>query len=254
MKKIKLLTVLVISVCIMTSCKLSMYREDDKLGHLAFDEYQNEENLIYIEEKDGYQPYIVLTNNYSENEGQTLLLRKYLLEDFRRMNEYYAEYEDCEMDAYLNKDFKDTLSTKMQEKLNNTEIIVTEQTWQGAPDNGKNYTIDREIFLISLSEVDFILEGVTPIEGKVLEFFKDHENRSAFIEDDDRGAHSWWLRSNHLYTESTFCFVFGGDDVGTNSTNAYDSNAVRPAFCLPTESEITTSNEIIDGESVYVLK
>ena len=49
-----------------------MYKRQD----LAYSEKCKIETIIYIEEKTGFVPYIVLTNDYN---GKTLLLRKEIL-------------------------------------------------------------------------------------------------------------------------------------------------------------------------------
>ena len=236
----------------MTGCrdKESNYQSDDQLGYLAYDEYMDDENLIYIEEKDGYHPYIVLTNHF---DGKTLLLRKYLLKDFLRMNDYYAKYENCELDKYLNNDFFSTLSFDMQEKIEDTKIVVTEQAWQGRNDNGNTYTINRKVFLLSSAELGYTFDDVVQKEGKSLKYFKKDENWFAYLENDNTKGYPWWLRTNDLFSESCFYFV-AGDEPITSRINSFDTNGVRPAFCLDSDLEIEKSNQVVDGEEVYVLK
>ena len=58
---------------------------------------------VYLKEKGGYEPYLVLSKNYS-GYGNVLLLRKYLLDEERIFNEaegYGAYYEDSRIDSYL---------------------------------------------------------------------------------------------------------------------------------------------------------
>lgn len=237
---------------LLTACKdkESKYKSDDKLGYLAYDEYQDDENLIYLEEKDGYQPYIVLTNNY---DGKTLLLRKYLLNDFIRMNEYYAKYEGCEMDTYLKNDFFDILSNEVQQKIEETEIVVTHQAWQGKNDNGKTYLIKRKVFLLSCAELGFTTKYVVQKEGKKLKYFKKDENWFAYLENDNTRGYPWWLRTNDTMSESCFWFVAGSEAI-VSRINSFDTNAVRPAFCLNSDLEIEKTEKVIDGQSVYALK
>lgn len=235
----------------MTGCdKESQYIIDDKLGYLSYDEFMDEENIIYLEENDGYQPYIVLTNNY---DGKTLLLRKYLLQDFIRMHDYYAQYEDCEMDNYLNKEFFNSLSSGIQEKFENTNIVVTEQAWQGARDNGKTYSINRKVFLLSSAELGDAFDYIVQKEGKALKYFEHDENWFAYLENNNMKGYPWWLRTNDIMTESCFWFV-AGDEPITSRINSFDTNGVRPAFCLDSDLEIEKSNQVVDGEEVYILK
>ena len=259
--------VLVIFFCLMTGCKdkESIYKSDDKLGYLAYDEFQDDNNLIYIEENDGYQPYIVLTNDY---DGKTLLLRKYLLDDFIRMNEYYAKYEDCEMDTYVNNQFYNTLSPEILGKIQDTKIVVTHQAWDGRNDNGIVYSINRKVFLLSCSELGFTMKYVIQKEGKSLKYFEKDENWVAYLENDNTKSYPWWLRTNYINTESCFNFVSGNIDISLvdgkiveevkspiiASTNAFDTNGIRPAFCLASNLEIEKNEKAIDGQLVYVLK
>lgn len=169
------------------------------------------------------------------------------------MNEYYAQYEGCEMDNYLNNEFFDSLSPAMQEKIQDANIVVTEQAWQGASDNGKTYMINRKIFLLSSAEIGFTMKYVVQKEGKLLKYFKNHENRFAYLDKNDTKGYPWWLRTNDINSESCFLFV-GGDEPITSRINAFDTNGVRPAFCLDSDLEIEKSNQVVDREEVYVLK
>lgn len=69
---------------------------------MAYSEKCKIEPIIYIEEKAGFVPYIVLTNDYN---GKTLLLRKEILPENRRVSDYSAYYEESEIDNYLMGEF-----------------------------------------------------------------------------------------------------------------------------------------------------
>ena len=74
---------------------------------------------VYLKEKGGYEPYLVLSKNYN-GYGNVLLLRKYLLDEERIFNEekrWGAYYEDSKIDSYLNTEFKQTLSPLVQNSL-----------------------------------------------------------------------------------------------------------------------------------------
>ncbi len=45
------ISIFIISFCFMTGCenKESQYDSEDKLGYLAYDEFKDDENLIYID-------------------------------------------------------------------------------------------------------------------------------------------------------------------------------------------------------------
>lgn len=57
---------------------------------------------VYIKESSVYTPFFVLSNNYN---GNTLLLRKDILEIPFKMNDYSSFYENSAIDEYLNTEY-----------------------------------------------------------------------------------------------------------------------------------------------------
>ena len=86
--------------------------------------------------------------------------------------------------------------------------------------------INRKIFLLSCSEVGIQDSINMPKEGKMLKYFKKSENRKVYIDGKDS---SWWLRTPNTYYLSCTYVIGANNKIGT--TNAYDKNGVRPAFC-----------------------
>ena len=85
------------------------------------------------------------------------------------------------------------------------------------------------------------------IEGETLKFFCNEENRKAYLNGETT---SWWLRTPHTYYLS--CTYVIGDNNKIGSTNSYDSNGVRPAFCVSRNVKIELKSGIIKNEQVYV--
>ncbi len=54
------------------------------ISDIAYDRIFRSDYTVYIKENDEYAPYLVLTNNYN---GNTLLLRQYLLDETRAYKE-----------------------------------------------------------------------------------------------------------------------------------------------------------------------
>lgn len=77
-----------------------------KVSDLAYDEADSI-NYIYIMENGKYTPFLVLTDDYN---GSTLLLRKEVLDENRRFNNYSAYYANSEIDLYLNEEYLKSLT------------------------------------------------------------------------------------------------------------------------------------------------
>lgn len=213
---------------------------EDVVGKIAYEE----DNIVYIEEVDGYHPYIVLTDQY---DGKTLLLRKNILSERRRMNSYSAYYEGCEMDSFLNGDFFECLPEDTRSLIKNTKIqILAEECLQRV--DTKVIEIERKVFLLSYRELAFDDNGITGLEGEPLDFFQAPKNRLA-IGDLDGKETSWWLRSANSCYASCVCAISYDGSVG--STNSFDFNGVRPAFCV--DSMLPIKESIIDGKRVNIL-
>ena len=216
----------------------------DKVNSIADISYDNDalEHEIYILENDQYVPYIVISNNYN---GSVLLLRKEVLSTPRSVSEYSSLYPDSEIDNYLNTEYLTTLC-EIQDKILNTELQVTTEDSLGISGD-QIETITRKVFLLSCTEVNINSENMA-VEGKTLEYFKDSNNRVAY---NDGVATSWWLRTPNTYYVSCVYVIGGNSKVG--STNAYDKNGGRPAFCVSASTQVELRNDIIKGKSVYLL-
>lgn len=219
-------------------------KQSQMLGQLAYNETKNE-NVLYIQEEGVYVPYLIVTNNY---DGKTLLLRQYALDQMQIMNEYEAAYENSSIDEYLNNDFYDRFSDQVKNlvKDTNVEILTKESLEQAASDT---YIIQRNVFLLSYTELNYSDNGHVGKEGEPLIFFKNPENRLAKTE---TGQYEtiWWLRSaDSLYFS---CFYAVGVDGQTGNTNAFDENSIRPAFCL--DGDLSIKEMGTDGVKGYILK
>lgn len=202
---------------------------------------------IFIKEDNGFQPYIVLTDDYN---GETLLLRKYLLDTDRRMNEYYALYENCEMDVFLNEVFLKTIDKDIQSLICDSYIDVV--------DDGYFYNdviikqIKRKIFLLSFKELGLQeeLDSIAGAEGKILKYFNNWDN--SLTSKVGKEPSSWWLRSVETTYDSCFLGIGGDGKIGHG--NAFQASGVRPAFCLPNNTPIIENKDILENQTVYVIK
>ena len=218
-----------------------------------------EENdyIVYIEENDEFVPYLVLTSDYN---GNTMLLRKYVLEEERpyKTNGVVVYYEDSSIDKFLNNEYIKTLSNFIQDNIANTQVLVTKTF---ISDEGnlelKTYPIDRKAFSISYTELG--LERILVAkEGKSLEYFENKKSYSAYAYEGGE-ERTWYLRTPYFGNSFDGVWVIGFDGTPTQggvSTLSEGSakSSVRPAFCVNNSLLIEESEEVIDGETVYVVK
>lgn len=202
----------------------------------------HETKFLYVLEGDQYVPFVVLTDDYN---GNTLLLRKDILEGTRRISEYTSFYENSEIDKYLNGEYYSNLS-KAWKYIIPSNIEITSEEALGMSGN-KTVTIERNIFLLSCNEIGIDESVNISSEGHVLDYFKNEKNRIAYS---NGRAMSWWLRTPNTYYLS--CTYVVGDNNKIGYTNAYDGNGIRPAFCVRNGSPIELKTEIVDNQSVYV--
>lgn len=103
----------------------------------------------------------------------------------------------------------------------------------------------RKVFLLSFTELGYKKNGHVGVEGVPLLYFKDNKNRFATT-NNGKFTVSWWLRS----ADSTYdsCVYAVGPEGEIGSTNAYDMNGIRPAFC------VDGKQEIYKEEGRYILK
>jgi hypothetical protein len=244
---------------------------------------------VYIKENGVWEPFLVLTAHYpGEGNGETLLLRRYLIAEPRpwRLPEtpgtrrmYYAT---SDIDHWLNTEYIKSFAPSMQERILMTNI----ETWDGNqrpfPDQNisrsnrvQSQVISRQIFLLSLTELGGQVYNFDPIEGEVLDFFNRtfirrsvgglltptelwELHRARYMATQrgveavwgELGVTRWWLRSRRTSTfDNSIAVVM--DTFYAIPELAPDNIRVRPAFCLPGDTPIHLIE--LDGRLVYVI-
>jgi hypothetical protein len=226
------------------------------LKELAYDVAPQLGYTVYIDENGTYAPYLILTADYG---GNVLLLREKLLKDTMPFNEndrhmwasyeYGGYYEDSSVDDYLNTEFLDLLGQSTKDSIVSSEITITDKVSLGVTGNTTT-SISRKVFLLSLVELNGANSYASVVEGKVLKFFKDDYNRRrAFFSNGNAGV--YWTRTPETW-ETYTVFTIGENGVGSGSADI--DNGVRPAFCLEKSAEIVPRTDIVDGQTVYVIK
>lgn len=238
--------ILIISLCIqllLSGCT-PILKEDSRekatmLQDIAYDGNTSFENTIYIKENNTYVPYLVLTDNY---DGRCLLLRQYLLDEPYIYNttdkETSSYYENSEIDIFLNKQFFHSLDKEIQENVVEQHIEITSEDSLGNKQKGTVF-IDRNVFLLSMTELGYFERRIILKEGEPLEYFKTVESRIAPT--NNMSIEFWWTRTPNSYTTNEVAVIdFGGGFGGSGiygGGKLYE-HGVRPAFCMPCETEI----------------
>lgn len=227
--------------------KVSNIDYNTKISDIAYDSKNGTNCRVYIKEKENdtkYTPFLVLTSNYNDT---CLLIREHLLDDLQEYNkssEYGSYYKDSEIDKYLNKNYFNSLSKRLQEIIITTDLEIATKN---AIDTHKkeNEVIKRKIFLLSATEVNASLTSTTVKEGKELLYFKNIDNRIRTYENGE--TDTWLLRSSALLNGNSIITVISDGEVGIAELNGVDGSinlSVIPAFCVDKNTPVVKINDI----------
>ncbi|KKF91761.1 DUF6273 domain-containing protein [Lactococcus petauri] len=226
-------------------------KEPQVLRDLAYDKDKRLGYTIHIKEEGKLVPYLVLTKNYI-NQGNVLLLRKYLLDPPMPFQEGWKRfyYGHSMIDAFMNKEFINRLTKNVQENIPLIELGI-----KALKPNFESRHIDkikRKLFLLSDIDVGNFKQRILLEEEENLLYFKrkdgDNTTRLAFLEG-DLVAYTWWLRTAFA-TDSVVAKTID-DGMFSGNGVVYPAH-VRPAFRLPPETEVEEKE--INGHKEYVLK
>lgn len=242
----KLISVFVLSFCLGTAmlfCSCFCFsKQIITIGSLAYTNHPSE-YTVFLLERNQYIPYLVLTDNYNSN-GKTLLLRKDVLPQPLRINDYYSYYNKSEIDFYLNSDYLSLLSNNQFDIISTSLKISTKSSIGSC--GKETETIERKVFLLSCTELgldDLINCGN---EGEPLSFFSEN-SRVAL---NGKKFYSWWLRSPNTYFDSASYVIGSNNKVGT--ANSSDENGIRPAFCVDSYLKIQKSKDVFFDRDVFI--
>lgn len=213
---------------------------------------------VYLKEKGGYEPYLVLSKNYN-GYGNVLLLRQYLLDEERIFNEaegYGAYYEDSKIDSYLNNEFKQTLSPLVKKQLVTSQLEITAESSVGSVGK-ETTTIPRQVFLLSHRELGNPKAAAAAKEGKGLLYAFVPGSSVAMTKGGE--ARPYWLRTPYTEHDTTIWFISA---IGSEHhiplwdmlTKDVAVRSVRPAFCIKKDTKLERKEGIVPGKAVFVLK
>lgn len=226
-------------------------KEPQVLRDLAYDKDKRLGYTIHIKEEGKLVPYLVLTKNYI-NQGNVLLLRKYLLDPPMSFRDGWEEayYGHSIPDAFMHKDFIKRLSKGIQENITLTELGIKPSEENAGM--GHIEKIKRQLFLLSDVDVGNRKGKHRMGDDRNLLYFKrkggGNTIRLAFLEGGSV-AYTWWLRTA-IATASAVADTIE-DGMFSGNGVVYPAH-IRPAFTLPPETEVEEKE--IKGHKEYVLK
>ncbi|WP_346350193.1 DUF6273 domain-containing protein [Lactococcus petauri] len=227
-------------------------KEPQVLRDLAYDKDKRLGYTIHIKEEGKLVPYLVLTKNYI-NQGNVLLLRKYLLDPPMSFRDGWEEayYGHSIPDAFMHKDFIKRLSKDVQKNIPLTELGIKPSAKNAGM--GHIEKIKRKLFLLSDVDAGDDRGKHRMGDDRNLLYFKRKgrvkEDRLAYS-DGNSTPYSWWLRTAFATDSVVASVVNYKGRLGGNGV-AYISY-VRPVFTLPPETEVEEKGN--DEQTIYVLK
>ena len=227
-------------------------KEPQVLRDLAYDKDKRLGYTIHIKEEGKLVPYLVLTKNYI-NQGNVLLLRKYLLDPPMSFRDGWEEayYGHSIPDAFMHKDFIKRLSKDVQKNIPLTELGIKPSEENAGM--GHIEKIKRKLFLLSDVDVGDDRGKHRMGDDRNLLYFKRKggvkEDRLAYS-DGNSTPYSWWLHTAFA-TASTVVSAVNYEGMLSGGGVVYPAH-VRPAFTLPPEIEV--EEKVINGNKEYVLK
>jgi len=263
-KRIKIIFALclVLSMIVVCYYYVSMGRAKDAvtvIADIAYNVNRHSGYTVFILEVGEYVPYLVLTNDYN---GNTLLLRKYVLDELMRYGpphdgigrSYASYYGTSELGHFLNNEFFYLFSESLQEKIVNSTIEITARHSLAALADNDLITIGRRVFLLSYEETYGRQRRRFMEEGERLSYFS-HGRRSRIALTSDGEAMGWWLRTpdtSGIPNEPGAISFHGVHSTLSIQTLPNGTTlGVRPAFCLPGDTPIRQGE--LGGETVFFI-
>lgn len=190
-----------------------------------------EGSLVSVLEDGKLTPFYVAKHNYEADlngEGRTLLVRKDLHSQRVWHNSNYDAYASSDIDAWLNGDYKATLSSTVLAHIGLTDFYYTPSY-----SNKTVTTLKRSVFIPSVTEFGFSDKNANT-EGSALPIASVLS--VAYL---NGTAYAQWSRSPYLAAAGYVWYItFNGGNDAHPATNTY--KAVRPCFTLPANMALNT--------------
>ena len=172
-------------------------------------------------------PFIKLASSYN-GEATPLVIRKNCVSQSTLLETSEVSYTNCKIDRWLSATSLPRLDPATRSVIPNATIITT--------GTSGTTTIQRKIFLLSLTEYQMSSTAGIPSEGNYVSYLSSAARRTARL---NGTLVNHWTRSvDSLRNIAAYVNTSGNHATGAPSTV---SAGIRPAFRLPPDFEVTTS-------------
>lgn len=175
------------------------------------------------------------------------LLRKDVYENRVWDSEDINKYESSDINTYLNNTFLNLFDSNIKDTIKQVKIPYRKNGGDGGTDQSGANGLSAKVFLLSGYEVGLTTsDNQFPVDGAKLSYFESGIDTSANnkrIANLNGSAARWWLRSPNTASDVSVWYVLSNG--GRDYNNAYNSGGIRPAFIVPLDTFIDSSNNII---------
>lgn len=170
------------------------------------------------------------------------LVRKTLLPE-RQFDENYNDYENSDIEEWLNGTYLNTIDSAIRAKIKQVKIPYKKgkgnNTYEGYEVQTGTNGLSCKVFLLSCYEVGFTTADQSRIfvDGAKLSYFSSNSRRIA--KDSSGTANSWWLRTpdaNNGY--GIWVVDTGGTPAADPTGEGWEPNLARPAFIVPSTVKV----------------
>lgn len=232
---------------IVPEIKKAMVSKEDVtvISELAYDVNDKLGCTVYLKESGVMTPYLVLTNNYNES-GNTLLLRKDIMDTLRCFNETrspmispWPYYSGSDIDNFLEKEYVEIISGV---EIIPSTILIPAATAFVTPSWKDTETIERKAFLLSHAEAGAPARYLPPQCGVPLQYF----SAPAFEGLERRIAYSGQTKSSWMLRTSKTADIYAASGVAYDGTFGIHlvqhPTGIRPAFCISSDTQVKLKN------------
>lgn len=196
--------------------------------------------ILYINESSSPVPFYVAKHDYESElngAGRTLVVRKDCYDaDQRWANSYNNMYTASSIDSWLTSNYKKLLDANTRSAIGTTKIKY------GVGNDGDTVsTVNRDIFLLSVTELDLTAYGANTTEGTALDIASTLQ--IAYF---NGSSVAQWTRSPYTYNSSSAFYVANSGVAVSVNVNNYAG--ARPVFTLPGTIEVQDN-----GDGTYSL-
>lgn len=184
---------------------------------------------------------------YDDSCNGTWLLMKDIYENRQWNSSNSNNLENSTIHSYLNGAFLNLFDSNIKDVVKQVKIPYRKNGGSGGTDQSGANGLSAKIFLLSCYEVGWTTSDYSyfPVDGAKLSYFESGTGTSANnkrIANLNGSAAHWWLRSPYTSNTRHVWYVYSSG--GYNYSSASDSRGIRPAFILPSETNISKSGLI----------